>query len=108
MHGINGRRRFALISAAVQVFGRRHDDSLHVHRRPASEKRQGTKSRWRDAIPVAQRFKQRPGRHRVAILATPRLRGGRLLPCSTRSIMRLESISQTFREATPQTRSPAP
>jgi hypothetical protein len=30
----------------VQVFGRRHDESLHVHRRPASEKRQGTKSRW--------------------------------------------------------------
>src|SRR5499427_10515811 len=64
--------------------------------------------RPRDTIPVAQKFKQRRGKHRVAILATPRLRGGRLLPCSMRSIMRLESISQTFSAATSETRSPAP
>src|SRR5215467_8651928 len=64
--------------------------------------------RPRDTIPVAQKFKQRRGKHRVAILATPRLRWGRLLPCSMRSIMRLESISQTFSAATSETRSPAP
>jgi hypothetical protein len=29
----------------VQVFGRRHDDTIHSLLRPASEKRQGTKSR---------------------------------------------------------------
>jgi hypothetical protein len=29
----------------VQVFGRRHDDPLHALWRPASKKRQGTKSR---------------------------------------------------------------
>jgi hypothetical protein len=38
-------------SAFVQVFGRRHDDPFHALWRPASKKRQGTKSRevghWR-------------------------------------------------------------
>src|SRR5260370_8940076 len=33
------------ISGYVQVFGRRHDDPFHVLWRPASKKRQGTKSR---------------------------------------------------------------
>lgn len=33
------------MSACVQVFGCRHDDAIHALRRPASEKRQGTKSR---------------------------------------------------------------
>ena len=32
-------------SPSVQVFGCRHDDAIHALRRPASEKRQGTKSR---------------------------------------------------------------
>ena len=32
-------------SACVQVFGCRHDEAIHAVRRPASEKRQGTKSR---------------------------------------------------------------
>jgi hypothetical protein len=32
-------------SVRVQVFGCRHDDAIHALRRPASEKRQGTKSR---------------------------------------------------------------
>ena len=32
-------------TAHVQVFGCRHDDAIHALRRPASEKRQGTKSR---------------------------------------------------------------
>ena len=33
------------MTAVVQVFGCRHDDAIHALRRPASEKRQGTKSR---------------------------------------------------------------
>ena len=33
------------MSGIVQVFGCRHDDAIHALRRPASEKRQGTKSR---------------------------------------------------------------
>ena len=35
----------ATTSDIVQVFGCRHDDAIHALRRPASEKRQGTKSR---------------------------------------------------------------
>src|SRR6267378_1081622 len=40
------------MSACVQVFGRRHDEAIHALRRPASEKRQGTKSRevWHPAV----------------------------------------------------------
>jgi hypothetical protein len=33
------------MSACVQVFGRRHDEPIHALWRPASKKRQGTKSR---------------------------------------------------------------
>jgi hypothetical protein len=33
------------ISVVVQVFGRRHEEAIHALRRPASEKRQCTKSR---------------------------------------------------------------
>ena len=33
------------MSLIVQVFGCRHDEAIHAVRRPASEKRQGTKSR---------------------------------------------------------------
>jgi hypothetical protein len=33
-------------SGSVQVFGRRHDEPIGARWRPASEKRQGTKSRW--------------------------------------------------------------
>jgi hypothetical protein len=33
------------MSVPVQVFGRRHDDPFHALWRPASKKRQGTKSR---------------------------------------------------------------
>jgi hypothetical protein len=40
-----GRAIFAQTSPVVQVFGCRHDDAIHALRRPASEKRQGTKSR---------------------------------------------------------------
>ena len=35
-----------IVQVIVQVFGRRHDESIHALLRPASEKRQGTKSRW--------------------------------------------------------------
>ena len=35
----------SLVMCYVQVFGCRHDDAIHALRRPASEKRQGTKSR---------------------------------------------------------------
>src|SRR5712672_1290185 len=40
------------MSVTVQVFGRRHDEAIHALRRPASEKRQGTKSRevWQPAV----------------------------------------------------------
>ena len=33
------------MSAPVRVFGRRHDESMGALKRPATEKRQGTKSR---------------------------------------------------------------
>jgi hypothetical protein len=33
------------MSPVVQVFGRRHEEAIHALRRPASEKRQCTKSR---------------------------------------------------------------
>src|SRR5260370_9075495 len=38
-------RGYAGMTALVQVFGRRDDEAIHAHLRPASEKRQGTKSR---------------------------------------------------------------
>ena len=41
MRDLNRRRK----SVYVQVFGCRHDEAIHALRRPASEKRQGTKSR---------------------------------------------------------------
>jgi hypothetical protein len=34
------------MSLPVQVFGRRDDGAIHALMRPATEKRQGTKSRW--------------------------------------------------------------
>jgi hypothetical protein len=42
---IFSERLASAISAIVQVFGRRNDDALQSLRRPAAEKRQGTKSR---------------------------------------------------------------
>src|SRR5580692_6780767 len=38
-------KRPPLLSPVVQVFGRRHEEAIHALRRPASEKRQCTKSR---------------------------------------------------------------
>ena len=61
-----GKRFFAAVheSGDVQVFGRRHDGTMHALRRPASEKRQGTKSRRRVVL--------RPGRGRYGDLAMGR------------------------------------
>jgi hypothetical protein len=42
-------------SASVQVFGCRHDEAIHALRRPASEKRQSTKSREVVLIGVGSR-----------------------------------------------------
>ena len=53
-----------LTAAFVQVFGRRQRRSNHALRRPASEKRQGTKSRRRVVL--------RPGRGRYGDLAMGR------------------------------------
>jgi hypothetical protein len=39
-------RSGSAMSGSVQVFGRRDDETLPALRRPAAEKRQGTKSRW--------------------------------------------------------------
>ena len=36
---------YIVMSGLVQVFGCRHDEAIHALRWPASEKRQGTKSR---------------------------------------------------------------
>ena len=41
-----GRRSNLTIIAPYKVFGRRHDESMRALMRPATEKRQGTKSRW--------------------------------------------------------------
>jgi hypothetical protein len=49
--------RKATKAAFVQVFGRRDDEAMHALMRPATEKRQGTKSRW----VVRQRFRERYG-----------------------------------------------
>jgi hypothetical protein len=44
--GQSGKHLLALsFSDCVQVFGRRHDELFHALWRPASKKRQGTKSR---------------------------------------------------------------
>jgi hypothetical protein len=40
------------MSVPVQVFGRGDAEPIHARRRPASEKRQGTKSRWVGALAV--------------------------------------------------------
>jgi hypothetical protein len=42
----------SLTTAHVQVFGRRHEGAIHALQRPASEKRQGAKSRevWHPAV----------------------------------------------------------
>jgi hypothetical protein len=44
------------MSAIVQVFRRRHRETVHALGRPPSEKRQGRKSRWgAPAVPRALR-----------------------------------------------------
>jgi hypothetical protein len=44
-----------LTAAIVQVFGRRADETINAHRRPASENRQGTKS-WNVSSGGAARY----------------------------------------------------
>ena len=45
------------MSPFVQVFGCRHDEAIHALRRPASEKRQGTKSREVAQMRLCGRFR---------------------------------------------------
>src|SRR6516165_7361951 len=47
----------------------------------------------RNAPPLAQYLEQDGRENDVPILLAPRLRGGRLLPCSTRTTMRSRSMS---------------
>ena len=58
--------------------------------------------------PLAQQGQQICRQHGIAIPATPRLRGGRLLPRSTRISLRSLSMSATLSAATSATRRPAP
>jgi hypothetical protein len=46
------------MSLPAQVFGRRHDEAIHVLMLPATEKRQGTKSR---RVVVRRRCRERYG-----------------------------------------------
>jgi len=45
LHDEDQEMTFAGLPFLVQVFGRRHDELFHALWRPASKKRQGTKSR---------------------------------------------------------------
>jgi hypothetical protein len=58
--------------------------------------------------PRAQQLQKLRRQHGMPILAVPRLRGGRLLPISTRIIIRLESMSPSRSMTTSQPRRPAP
>ena len=44
------------MSLCVQVFGRRHDGAIDALMRPATKKRQGTKSRWGEAGRCRERY----------------------------------------------------
>src|SRR5437879_9532284 len=52
----------------------------------------------RGAPPVAQYLEKLGRENDIAILLAPRLRGGRLLPCSTRMTIRSRSISVSLSE----------
>src|SRR5271155_6146570 len=52
----------------------------------------------RGAPPFAQQLEKVGREHDIAILLAPRLRGGRLLPWSTRTTIRSRSISVSFSE----------
>jgi len=60
----------------------------------------------RDPPPVAQQLKKIGRENDIPILLAPRLREGRLLPCSTRMTMRSRSISVSLSDTTSEARSP--
>src|SRR5205823_6246187 len=60
----------------------------------------------RDAPPFAQYLEQVGRENDIPILLAPRLRGGRLLPCSTRMTIRSLSISVSLSDTTSEARSP--
>ena len=60
----------------------------------------------RDPPPVAQQLKKIGRENDIPILLAPRLREGRLLPCSTRMTMRSRSISVSLSDTTSEARRP--
>jgi hypothetical protein len=60
----------------------------------------------RGAPPFTQYIEQVGREKDVAILVAPRLRGGRLLPCSTRITIRSLSMSVSFSDTTSDDRRP--
>jgi hypothetical protein len=105
-------RRHALLDAgslgggmggAVELAGREWLDRIAARKQPAPRQQNAQAP----AVPpsIAQQLEQLRRQHGVAV---PRFREGRLLPCSTRSSMRSESISPTLSATTSETRSPAP
>src|SRR6267378_3255068 len=60
----------------------------------------------RDAPPFMQYLKKDGRENDVPILLAPRLREGRLLPCSTRMIIRSRSISVSLSDTTSEARRP--
>jgi len=60
----------------------------------------------RDAPPFAQQLEKVGREDNIPILLAPRLREGRLLPCSTRMTMRSLSISVSFSDMTSDARRP--
>src|SRR6516165_9206574 len=60
----------------------------------------------RNAPPLAQYLEQDGRENDVPILLAPRLRGGRLLPCSTRMTIRSRSMSVSFSDTTSDDRRP--
>jgi hypothetical protein len=67
------------MSLFVQVFGRRHDEAIDALMRPATEKRQGTKSRWS----IWWRCRERYGDLVAADIDLPRHAKNLALYCST-------------------------
>ena len=60
----------------------------------------------RDAPPFAQYLEKAGRENDIPILLAPRLREGRLLPCSTRMTMRSRSISVSLSDTTSEARRP--
>src|SRR5207302_4280362 len=56
--------------------------------------------------PVAQQLKKVRRENDIPVLLAPRLRGGRLLPCSTRMTIRSLSMSVSFSDTTSDDRRP--